>query len=293
MIPPLRIALSGGAMFGIAHIGVLEVFQERGYLKCVREYIGISAGAFMSFCLCIGYTLSELRALITVFNFTQIQNFEPEIMFEFIESYGIDNGANLEKLLGILLRAKGLSAEITFQEFTEKFPGRPALRILATEISRCSLKEFRLKETPGVSLKFAVRASTSIPLVFTPVKDLSGSVFVDGGIITSFPFHILSDEERAETIGIIFHMNKSNPVKITNILEYFKQLYESAYYHEKERVYKKWSHRIIVVRPFDLSPMNFNATSEEKEALMEVGRRSAEEFLTAAHAKPTRRYSLP
>jgi len=280
-------------MFGIAHIGVLEVFQERGHLRCVREYIGISAGAFISFCICIGYTLSELRALITVFNFSQLQNFEPEIIFEFIESYGIDNGANLEKLLGILLRAKGLSAEITFQEFTEKFPGKPALRIFATEISRCSLKEFSQKKTPGVSLKFAVRASTSIPLVFIPVEDLSGSVFVDGGIITSSPFNILSDEEKAETIGITFYKNKSNPVKITNILEYFKQLYESAYYHQKERVYRKWSHRIIIVRPLDFSPMNFNATSEEKEILMDLGRRSAEEFCRERSPKPERRYSLP
>ena len=285
-------------MLGLAHIGALEVLNEGGHLKCVREYIGTSAGAFLAFCICIGYTLSELRALITVFNFTQIQNLEPEIMFEFIESYGIDNGANLEKLIGILLRAKGLSAEITFGEFAEKFPDRPdrpALRIFATEISQCLLKEFSARETPGVTLKFAVRASTSIPMIFTPVQDLSGGMFVDGGIVTNFPFHTLTDHEKKETIGITFNMNKFNQktVRISNILDYFKQIYGSAYYREQERVYRDWSHRIIVVQPAGLSPLNFEATSEEKEALMDAGRKSAEEFLITCRPMPKRRYSLP
>jgi len=295
MIPPLRIALSGGAMLGIAHIGALEVLQERGYLKCVREYIGTSAGAFLAFCICIGYTLSELRALITVFNFTQIQNLEPEIMFGFIESYGIDNGANIEKLLGVLLRAKGLSPEITFQEFSKQFPGQPSLRIFATEISKCSLKEFSPRETPGVPMKFAVRASVSIPMIFTPVEDLSGDLFVDGGIIAHFPFHTLTNSERAETIGITFNISKTQKesVKITNILDYFKQLYSSAYYHQEERLYREWSHRIIVVRPQNNSPLHFEATPEEKEILMDAGRESALEFLKTASLKASRRYSLP
>jgi predicted acylesterase/phospholipase RssA len=295
MIPPLRIALSGGAMFGIAHIGALELLHEKGYLKCVREYIGTSAGAFLAFCLSIGYTLSELRALITVFNFTQIQNLEPEIMFGFIESYGIDDGTNLDKLLGILLRAKGVPAEITFREFAEKYPERPALRIFATEISKSSLKEFSTRASPETALKFAVRASTSIPMIFTPAQDVSGAMFVDGGIITNFPFHNLSDTEKRETIGVTFDMNKFRvePVPITNILDYFKQLYKSAYYHQQERVYKDWSHRIIVIQPIGVSPLNFEATSEEKEALMEAGQRAATIFLKESLQKPKRRYSLP
>jgi len=295
MIPPLRIALSGGAMLGLAHIGALEVLQEGGHLKCVREYIGTSAGAFLAFCICIGYTLSELRALITVFNFTQIQNLEPEIIFGFMESYGIDNGANVEKLLGVLLRAKGHSPEITFQEFSEKFPERPTMRIFATEVSKSSLKEFSQKETPTVTLKFAVRASVSIPMIFTPVEDLSGALFVDGGIIAHFPFHTLTDTERAETIGITFHINKFQvgTTPITNILDYFKQLYSSAYFHQEERLYRDWSHRIIVVRPLNSSPFNFEASPEEKELLMEAGRVSALEFFRTAPLKLRRRYSSP
>jgi NTE family protein len=295
MIPPLRVALSGGAILGVAHIGALEVLQERGKLKCVKEYLGISAGAIVAFCLCIGYTLSELRALITVFNFTKIQNLEPEIMFSFVESYGFDDGANIDKLFTVLLRAKGLSPEITFREFSEKFPNHPSLRIFATEVSTRSLKEFSLKKTPDIRLKFAIRASVSIPIIFTPVEDLSGSYFVDGGIISNFPFHLLTDEERERAIGITFYRYtiQEGPVKINNIFEYIQRVCSSAYYHQEERLYKKWSPQIIAIKTAQNFSLNFEATSEEKEALMEAGRASAEEFLRAPVPRVARRYSSP
>ena len=279
-------------MLGIAHIGVLEVLQDGGYLKCVREYVGTSVGACLAFALAIGFTLSELRTFVLAFNFTQLQNLDPEFILGFMDSYGIDNGENFDKLIGILLRAKGLSAETSFQELYEKFPERPALRIYATNISKLSLKEFSLKETPTASLKFALRASVAIPMIFTPVVDVSGSVFVDGGVITSVPFDNLTASEKATTIGIRFKLSEST-VKIENFLEYLKQLYSSVYHHQYERMSKEWRHRIIVVSPTKVSSLQFQAGIEEKEQLIEDGRAAARMFLEKAHAVPARRYSIP
>jgi predicted acylesterase/phospholipase RssA len=291
MIPPRRIALSGGGMLGVAHIGALEVLQERGYLKCVREYIGTSVGACIAFSLCIGFSLSELRTFVRAFNFTQLQNLDPEFILGFMESFGIDNGENFEKLIGIFLRAKGFSTEITFQELYEKFPDRPALRIFATDISKLSSKEFSLKETPTVTLKFALRASAAIPMIFTPVVDMSGSMFVDGGVITSFPFYNLTPSERHSTIGICFEINKTT-VKIENILDYFKQLYFSVYHHQRKIILEEWTHKIIVISPKESSSLRFQAGVEEKEQILEEGRVAAENFLKGNHRIPVRRYSI-
>ena len=94
-------------MKGIAHVGALDVLQKRGLLKCVREYIGTSAGAMMGLCLAVGYTIGELTTLCTVFDFRLMTNLEPDAMLQASELYGLDNGANLEKLLGVLLRQEG------------------------------------------------------------------------------------------------------------------------------------------------------------------------------------------
>ena len=80
LIPPYRITLSGGGLKGIAHIGALEVLSERGYLKSLREYVGISAGALVAFCLSIGSTLPELRMIITLLDFSLVRDLDPETM---------------------------------------------------------------------------------------------------------------------------------------------------------------------------------------------------------------------
>ena len=78
LIPPRRIVLSGGGIRALAHLGALDVLEKKGYLKNVKEYVGVSAGAFVGFSICIGYTISELRMLCSVFDFGLIRSVDPE-----------------------------------------------------------------------------------------------------------------------------------------------------------------------------------------------------------------------
>ena len=306
MIPPLRIALSGGGMKGLAHVGALEVLQERGLLRCVKEYIGTSAGALISFCMTLGYTLSELRTLCTMFDFTLLQNLDPETILQFPERFGLDDGKNVEKLLGILMRTKGISPDLTFEEVVGALPTTPRLRVYAVDVHACSIKEFSLEKTPRVPILQAIRASISIPFVFTPVCDIeTGHVLVDGGLIAHFPFHHLSDREREETIGIAFHdadRVKEMPIPEGDCLKvglagYILQLYWSAYYPQNVALYKAWAHRILFISCGQFPAVHFDASIEQKCALIHRGREGAEEFLkrcvTADNRQiPVRRYSV-
>ena len=116
-------------------------------------------------------------------------------------------------------------------------------------------------------------------------------MFVDGGVITSVPFYNLTVSERHSTIGVCFEINKTT-VKIENIMDYFKQLYFSVYHHQNEKIFKEWSHKIIVVSPQKSSSLRFQAGIEEKEQLLEEGRVATKKFLEQAHRKPLRRYSI-
>ena len=60
---PHRIYLSGGGMCAIAHVGVLMELSKRMPLKAVKEWMGVSAGALIAMCQCIGFTLDELYKL--------------------------------------------------------------------------------------------------------------------------------------------------------------------------------------------------------------------------------------
>ena len=294
MIPPRRIALSGGGMMGIAHVGVLEVLQQRGLLKYVNEYLGTSAGALISFCITIGYTISELRSLCSVLDFTQTQNLDIDNILKFPDALGLDDGKNVERFLGVLIRAKGFKETITFEEFYKKKPSAPNLRVFATNMDTLSLEEFSIK-TPRVPLCFAIRASMTIPFLFTPIRNPeSGNLIVDGGLISNFPFHHLTDAERKETIGVAFNIQAvMENIEKYSLMHLFLHCFLSAYKTHDRDLFKIWRHNIIDVECSDFLVLQFNASKEQKIEIINIGVAATEKYLNMPGPRPIRRYSFP
>lgn len=294
MIPPRRIALSGGGMMGIAHVGVLEVLQQKGLLNAVKEYLGTSAGALISFCIAIGYTLSELRSLCSVLDFSQTQSIELDTILQFPDILGIDDGKNVERFLGVLMRAKGYRETLTFEEFYLKKPDAPNLRIFTTNLDTLTLEEFSRK-TPRVPLCFAVRASMAIPFLFTPLKEPeTNNLIVDGGLVSNFPFHHLSDLEKEETLGVSFNIcSNGTPIEKYSLIQFFIHCFLSTHKTNDRILFSKWKHRIIDVNCDMFLALDFNASQEKKIEIMDKGNKAATEYFHKSFKKPARRYSLP
>jgi predicted acylesterase/phospholipase RssA len=281
-------------MMGIAHVGVLEALEQKGLLKYVKEYVGTSAGALISFCITIGYTLSELRSLCSVLDFTQTQSLDIDSILRFPDALGIDNGKNVERFLGVLIRAKGFKETITFEEFYTKRANAPNLRVFTTNLDTLALEEFS-RNTPRVPLTFAIRASMTIPFLFVPVRNPeTGQLLVDGGLISNFPFHHLTDSERQETLGVSFNI-KSATEQITkySLIQFFVHCYLSVYKTHDRELFKKWSGRIIDIKCDDYIALDFNASQEQKITIMNIGLNAAETYLRLPYPKPLRRYSMP
>jgi NTE family protein len=166
----IGIVLSGGGTRGIAHIGVLRALGERGiFPDCIA---GASAGAIVGALYAAGYA-------------------PPEMLEFFIKK----NPFRLSKVAfskpGIIDTAKVVS------DFEEYFPensfealGRE-LRIVATDLTRGEPVEF-----DSGALIPAVLASSSVPLLFTPLE-IGDQVFADGGIVSNFPAELLEGRCRA------------------------------------------------------------------------------------------------
>ena len=293
LIPPYRITLSGGGLKGVAHIGALEVLSERGLLKALREYVGISAGALVAFCLCLGTSLSELRMIISLLDFGLVRDLDPESILNFPETYGMDTGANLEKLLKAILRARRIDPDITFQTLAEMRLG-PNLRVIAMNLNTCYPQEFSVEKSPDTSVCLAVRASMSIPVYFAPVQDpITGHHLSDGGINFASPFKFLTDEERNHTLSIAFNYRHKPKANITSLQEYLYQLYYSLDYDTTVSLDKEWAPNILYINCKTVHIIQFELSQEDKIALMDSGRASAEEFLKGGPGrKPARRFSF-
>jgi NTE family protein len=291
-IPPYRIALSGGGIKGFAHVGVLECLEEHGMLRSVREYVGISAGALCAFCLSIGCSLPELRNVILLLDFGLIRDIDPETILNFSETFGIDTGANLTKLLTAILKGKKIPQTCTFAQLEAKRVG-PSLRVFATNINRCRAEEFSARLTPDIEVRFAVQASMSIPVYFTPLRHpVSSQMYLDGGIMCSSPFQYLSEEEKSHTLSVVFGDSHKPRENIETLLEFLSQVYYSTDFDHSVHIKSGWPRQTIAVPCAGMNTTDFEANHEDKEKIMITGYKAAESFLRTPGRPPVRRFSL-
>jgi NTE family protein len=290
-VPPYRISLSGGGIKGFAHIGALEILEERGMLRAVKEYIGISAGALCAMAMCIGCSLNEIRRITCDLDFGQIRDLDPETMLNFPDTLGMDTGLNLGRLIGAILKGKGLDPAITFQGLAAAGLG-PSLRVFATNINMCIPQEFSAAASPDTEIRFAVHASMAVPIYFTPLKDSSGHLFLDGGIMCPSPMQYLSYEEQCNTLAISFSDSHKQTSSINSLGEFIYQLYYSLDYQPSVELKARWPYNTIVVDCGKVNMADFEAGSDAKIQIIESGRRAALAFLKSPGHKPLRRFSV-
>lgn len=299
LIPPKRIVFTGGGLRSLGHLGALEVLDKKGLLKSVKEYIGTSAGALIGFTQMLGYTIQEAQKTVIEFDWTVLQNAHPELVFDFFSQYGIDSGEQLEKFCKSLLRVKGYSADMTFEQWVQEHPQSPRLRCYSADMNTGEIKEFSYEKTPTLSFVFALRCSMSLPLYFTPMKDPeTGDLLVDGGLIQNFPFNFLTEKEKETAIGISFLYSKQKREEIHDFVGFLSQLYSCGFNPRTYQVQEQNKIRCIVIKTGSMSAYNFDLSKEFREELIQLGREAATEFcdtymkLLYQYNKPIRRYSV-
>ena len=93
-----KLVLSGGGIKGIAHIGVLHAFEDKGVLKDIKTIVGCSAGAIVAFLYVIGFAPKELYKIAIKFDFTKFKS--TNIKFEnLFNKFGLENGNKMIKIL--------------------------------------------------------------------------------------------------------------------------------------------------------------------------------------------------
>ena len=191
------LVLSGGGTRGFAHLGVLKALEEQGIKPDIIS--GVSAGSIAGALYADGNDPEEV--------FKQLSNHRLLDYLEFtIPQKGMVNMSGFEKTLKKLLRSK------TFEEL-----GIPLI-VFAVNMNTAEYVRFDKGE-----LISAVKASSSIPVVFPPVK-IGDSYFSDGGIINNFPVEVLRDCCKT-IIGV-----NVNPIGKVSKLGSLKQIAERTFH---------------------------------------------------------------
>ncbi|MBP1870666.1 putative NTE family protein [Ensifer adhaerens] len=175
--PSVALALGGGGARGLAHIHVIEAFDELGIRPVVIA--GSSIGAIMGAGMAAGVSGKEIRehTLATVGHRREIVNrlwqLRPATWSEAMTNGFRFGQFNVERVLKAFLPE---AIPATFSELDVP------LKVVVTDYYG---QTEHVCETGD--LQKALAASAALPAVFMPVK-IEGRVMIDGGIYNPIPF---------------------------------------------------------------------------------------------------------
>lgn len=289
-IPPRRLCLSGGGIRVVSYIGVLEILQEKGLLKTIQEICGVSAGGMIGFAVSLGYTLKEITQVCTQFDFSQIRHLELEEIVEFTEKYGFDTGDKLRAFLRSLLKQKGFTPESTFEDLKNC---KPQVRVYATDINICEIKEYSLQKTPKIQIVEALFATMALPIYFMPSRDQeTGHLMLDGGIINNNAYMYLTEAEKKDSLSFVFSWHHNKKEHIEDFFSFINQIH-GCLYVPKFQFTEEDLQRTIILPEGDFPSWNFEATYDEKTYLIRRAREATTDFfMEKSQRKILRRYSV-
>lgn len=285
---PKRVLFCGGGIRNIAQIGVLQSLEDGGYLKCVTEWSGVSAGGFLAMCLAIGYTITEMTDICLRFDFTSIM--DVDIAPGWLLNMGLDKGNNVTRLLEACMRVKGIDTALTFSDCKQQF-GK-SIRLFATDLCSGKMKIFSSDKTPDYIIIDAVKGCMTVPLYFQIAVQDDKCILLDGAVISNYPMMFLTMEERCETLGILLLDNdisiSSNDIGLkTLLLRPVDLMLHSR--SECEALINR--NNTIVVSIPGIKVLDWNIDNTMKNSLIQSGRDAVKEYIKS-FPKPVRRFSV-
>ena len=206
--PKIGLVLEGGGALGLAHIGVLQWMEEH---HIPVSYIsGTSMGGLIGGIYATGYSANEARDLIKTIDWDQVlggqvpyrdltfrrkqdaTEYPNQLEFGLRKGIEFPEGFNSgQEVVNILDRvALPYSQMATFDDLPTPF------RCVATDLLHNNKYVF-----DKGSLPLAMRATMSLPGVFSPVR-WDDHIFVDGGLMDNLPVDVAKQMGADVTIAI-------------------------------------------------------------------------------------------
>ena len=263
-----NIVLSGGGIKGYLHLGVLKALERYNLLSSIKRFCGTSIGAFVCFLYILELSPSQIEELFLTMDLHYFLQLIPEQIFAVLETFGVNDGQQLENILCIILEKTGFSKTITFKELYDAT--QKDLIVTGTCLDTYKTVYFSRKSTPTMEVKLAIRISMCLPFLFQPIV-YNDKRYVDGGVSNNFPLEIFQNQKH-KTLGVILH-GKSKDKDYTipkHIIEYGMSLFRcmSSCFDD----YKKttWKDKVLAlyttVETIDLDTSIENRIQMIKEA---------------------------
>lgn len=194
------LVLSGGGSRGLAQVGVLKALEQNGLRPDI--IVGTSMGALIGALYASGYSAQDIESMVKMINWNEIYSNSINRKKLFVSQKSEPYTHLLELRFDshfkptLLSQSYGqyfydlLIPRLAFAQFYSKgdFNNLPiALRIISTDLLTGNKVVF-----DRGNLVTAIRASCSVPLLFSPVE-IDNMLLVDGGLTSNIPVQTAKD----------------------------------------------------------------------------------------------------
>ena len=276
--PKIGVALEGGGALGLAHVGVLQWFEEH---HIPIDYVaGTSMGGLVGGLYATGKTPKELEEIVAQQNWNVIiggktpyedlsyrrkedaRDYPTYIQFGLKKGLSLPAGLNAGHQISLLIDRETLS-----YANLKSFDDLPIpYRCVATDL--VSGKEVVFGDG---NLPQAMRATISIPGLFNPVR-MGDKVLVDGGLVGNLPTEVVRKMGAEVVIAIHLEIAPAKPEEIQSL---FSVLGRSVDVIVQENEIRGLSAADLVVN-VDLH--DFTSIEYQKsKIIIEKGRQAAED----------------
>ncbi len=211
--PKIGVVLEGGGALGLAHIGVLQWFEEH---RIPIDYLaGTSMGGLVGGMYATGMPANEIRDLVSTIDWGEAldgktpyqalsfrrkedkRSIQNNLEFGLRNGFSAPGGLSSGQKIAYLLDRAALS-----YSDLKSFDDLPIpFRCVATDLN--SGKQHVFENGP---LGEALRATMSLPAIFTPITD-NTNIWVDGGLLNNLPVDVA--KKMGADIVIAVYLNPS------------------------------------------------------------------------------------
>ncbi|MBL8023140.1 MAG: patatin-like phospholipase family protein [Elusimicrobia bacterium] len=248
--PRVGLVLSGGGARGLAHIGVLKVFEREGVP--VDLVVGTSVGAIVGALYAGGVPASEIEGMAAEVGWDQLTDLSSARVVRLLVSERLLSTKKMEKYL------QDRIGNIQFADLQKEFA------CLATDIR--TGEGIVLREG---SVALAARASATMPGIFEPVP-FRHRLLIDGGVVDNVPTEV-ARRLGAELLICLYVPADFSRHSVTNVLTMMTQaLYIQGQVISEDQI--KRADFVITPNVSEISALELWRSKE----CMEAGQRAAE-----------------
>lgn len=263
------LVLMGGGARGLAHIGVLAVLEENGLAPDIVT--GTSMGAIVGGLYAAGLSAAELREIACGLNLNKYfdksaasRRFKsPKGFFEYLmltdhryrmfKKVGLDKGDVVEDYI------QKLTGDVRIESLPIKF--------VCTAADLLSGKEVLFERG---KLCRALRASMSLPILFSPVR-AKDKLLVDGGVLDNAPVEAAKKAGASVTVLVDVHrqLQKMPPARMRRAPQIIQRTFDMAGAAAIENLVCRAD--VVLRVPLDIDTLDFSGP----EKIIQAGEKSA------------------